>query len=80
MVLFGGTGLEVVRERGQFVLHLERGWIKFVCDSQQIAEILKELRMELELMLEEKIMEPERDLLNNSSDCTLIQTIIKIIS
>ncbi len=41
MVLFGGTGLEISRERGEYVLGLERGWIKFVCDTQQIAEILK---------------------------------------
>ena len=41
MVLFGGTGLQVTKERGEYVLGLERGWIKFVCDTQQIAEILK---------------------------------------
>jgi len=80
MVLFGGTGLEVCRERGQFVLTLERGWIKFISDSQQIAEILSELRGELERMLEEKILEPERNLLTNTHDKTLINTIIQIIS
>ena len=41
MVLFGGTGVEVIMQRGQFVLSLENGWIKFVCESHVIAELLK---------------------------------------
>ena len=41
MVLFGGTGVEVIMQRGQFVLSLENGWIKFVCESHIIAELLK---------------------------------------
>ena len=28
-------------ERGEFVLHIQGGWIKFICDSQLIAELLK---------------------------------------
>ena len=41
MVLFGGTGVDVVMQRGQFVLSLENGWIKFVCETHIIAELLK---------------------------------------
>lgn len=41
MVLFGGTGVEVIMQRGEFVLSLENGWIKFVCESHVIAELLK---------------------------------------
>lgn len=41
MVLFGGTGVEVIMQRGQFVLSLENGWIKFACESHVIAELLK---------------------------------------
>ena len=41
MVLFGGTGVEVLMQRAQFVLSLENGWIKFVCETHVIAELLK---------------------------------------
>ena len=43
MILFGGTGVEVIMQRGQFVLSLEDGWIKFVCQTHIIAELLKVL-------------------------------------
>ena len=41
LVLFGGTGVEVLMHRGQFVISLEEGWIKFITDTHQIAELLK---------------------------------------
>ncbi|MFO0005063.1 MAG: hypothetical protein ACK559_28440, partial [bacterium] len=28
--------LPIFRERGQFVISLERGWIKFVCDTHRL--------------------------------------------
>merc|ERR1712111_229833 len=51
MILFGGTGVEVMVQRGQFLISLEKGWIKFVCESHQIAELLKEIRVELDNLL-----------------------------
>ena len=41
MILFGGTGVDVIMQRGQFVVSLENGWIKFLCQSHLIAELLK---------------------------------------
>ena len=41
-------------QRGQFVLSMEDGWIKFVTFSHVIAECLKEIRQELEHFLQEK--------------------------
>lgn len=58
MILFGGTGVEVELSRGQFVLTMEDGWIKFVASGQRVAELLRELRGELETVLEEKIADP----------------------
>ena len=43
MILFGGTGVEVIMQRGQSVLSLEKGWIKFLCETHIIAELLKVL-------------------------------------
>ena len=37
LVLFGGTAMEVLMHRGQFVLSLEEGWMKFITDTHQIA-------------------------------------------
>ena len=43
MVLFGGSseGFEVQMNRNEFVISLENGWIKFICEKHLIAELLK---------------------------------------
>ena len=41
MILFGGTGVEVIKQRGEFVVSLEKGWIKFLCQSHLVAELVK---------------------------------------
>ena len=46
MILFGGTGVEVLMQRGQFVVSLEKGWIKFLCQSHLIAELLKVIQID----------------------------------
>ncbi len=48
MVLFGGTGVDVSLQRGKYVLSMEGGWIKFVCATFNVAEYLKEMRLELD--------------------------------
>ena len=96
MVLFGGTGVEVIMQRGQFVLSLENGWIKFVCESHIIAELLKvyfrttsvlwstyllkEMRVEMDHMLEEKIATPNLDLMTDKRGSIIIKTIIRLLS
>merc|ERR1719357_137770 len=80
MVLFGGTGVDVVMQRGQFVISLEEGWIKFICDTHQIAELLKEMRLELENLLEEKISSPNLDLMTDPRGSAIIKTIVRLIS
>ena len=79
LVLFGGTAMEVLMRRGQFVLSLEEGWMKFITDTHQIAELLKEIRVELDNVLEDKIATPERDLLSGPSNA-IIKTIVRLIS
>ena len=79
LVLFGGTAMEVLMHRGQFVLSLEEGWMKFITDTHQIAELLKEIRVELDNVLEDKIATPERDLLSGPSNA-IIKTIVRLIS
>lgn len=79
MVLFGGYGVEIELQRGQFVLSLEDGWIKFVTFSHVIAECLKEMRRELDNLLEEKIANPEMDLSKNVRGKLIIDTIVNLI-
>ena len=47
-VLFGGTGVDGSLQRGKYVLSMEGGWIKFVCATFNVAEYLKEIRLELD--------------------------------
>jgi ATP-dependent RNA helicase DHX57 len=79
MVLFGGFGVDVELQRGQFVLSMEGGWIKFVTFSHTIAESLKEMRRELDSLLEEKIANPDLDLAKNARGKLIIDTIVKLI-
>ena len=38
LLLFGGTGVHVELQRGQFVLSMEGGWIQFVCEAHEVRE------------------------------------------
>ncbi len=79
MVLFGGYGVDIELQRGQFVISMEDGWIKFVTFSHVIAECLKEMRRELDQLLEEKIANPGLDLTKNVKGKLIIDTIVQLI-
>ncbi len=80
MILFGGSGVTVELQRGQFVLSLEDGWIKFVAAEHRMAELLKEIRYELDQLLAEKIEDPKLDLLTYGRGKLIIETIVNLIS
>ena len=81
MVLFGGgDGVKVQLQRGKFVLSMEDGWIKFVTESHEVAECLKEMRMELDRLLEEKIQDPYLDLSSNGRGKLVISTLVSLLS
>jgi ATP-dependent RNA helicase DHX57 len=81
MVLFGGgDGVKVQLQRGKFVLSMEDGWIKFVTESHKVAECLKEMRSELDKLLEEKIKHPTLDLSSNGRGKLVINTLVSLLS
>ena len=53
---------------------MEDGWIKFVTFSHVIAECLKEMRREVDKLLEEKIAKPDLDLTKNVKGKLIIDT------
>ena len=79
MILFGGFEVDVWLQQGQFVLSMEDGWIRFVTFSHVIAECLKEMRRELDKLLEEKIAKPDLDLTKNVKGKLIIDTIVNLI-
>ncbi len=80
MVLFGACGVDIELQRGQFVLSMDGGWIKFVTHNHTIAECLKEMRRELDAILEEKIAKPGLDLALFAKGKLVIETITKLIA
>ena len=81
MVLYGGgDGIKVQLQRGKFVLSMEDGWIKFVTESHKVAECLKEMRSELDQLLEDKIREPTLDLSSNGRGKLVIDTLVSLLS
>ena len=58
---------------------MEDGWIKFVTFSHVIAECLKEMRREVDQLLEEKIAQPDLDLSNHAKGRLIIDTIVQLI-
>ncbi|XP_059087523.1 putative ATP-dependent RNA helicase DHX57 [Tigriopus californicus] len=80
MILFGGTGVEVQKQKDQFLLSLEDGWIKFATHTHKAAELLKELRLELDRVMAEKIANPKLNLMKYARGKLVIDTIAFIIS
>uniref|UniRef100_A0A672HHI3 Putative ATP-dependent RNA helicase DHX57 n=1 Tax=Salarias fasciatus TaxID=181472 RepID=A0A672HHI3_SALFA len=62
LVLFGGGQVNVEMHKGEFVVSLDDGWIRFAATSHQVAELVTELRWELDQLLEDKIRSPSMDL------------------
>ncbi|XP_067845385.1 putative ATP-dependent RNA helicase DHX57 [Heptranchias perlo] len=79
LVLFGGGQVSVELERGQFIISLD-GWIRFAAASHQIAELVKELRWELDQLLEDKIKKPTMDLCTCPRGSLIIDMIVKLIT
>ncbi|KAK7140601.1 hypothetical protein R3I94_013020 [Phoxinus phoxinus] len=80
MVLLGGGRVSVDLQHGEFIISLDDGWIKFAAASHEVAELVKELRWELDQLLEEKIKNPSIDLISCPRGSRIIHTIVSLIS
>ncbi|XP_062600658.1 putative ATP-dependent RNA helicase DHX57 [Saccostrea cucullata] len=80
LLLFGGGSISVDLEKGNFVLSIDDGWIRFLADSPKVAELVRELRLELDQLLTDKIQNPHMDLCNCPKGSKIIDTIVKLIS
>lgn len=80
LVLFGGGQVNVRLQKGEFVVSLDDGWIRFVAASHQVAELVKELRGELDQLLQDKIKNPSIDLCSCPRGSRIINTIVKLVT
>ncbi|XP_062339112.1 putative ATP-dependent RNA helicase DHX57 isoform X2 [Osmerus eperlanus] len=80
LVLFGGGQVNVELQKGEFVISLDDGWIRFAAASHQVAELVKELRWELDQLLEDKIRSPSMDLCSCPRGSRIIHMIVRLIS
>ncbi|KAM7367031.1 hypothetical protein PAMP_014956 [Pampus punctatissimus] len=80
LVLFGGGQVNVELHKGEFVISLDDGWIRFAAASHQVAEMVKELRWELDQLLEDKIRNPSMDLSSCPRGSRIIHMIVHLIS
>uniref|UniRef100_A0A667YGD4 Putative ATP-dependent RNA helicase DHX57 n=1 Tax=Myripristis murdjan TaxID=586833 RepID=A0A667YGD4_9TELE len=80
LVLFGGGQVNVELHKGEFVISLDDGWIRFAAASHQVAELVKELRWELDQLLEDKIRNPSMDLCSCPRGSRIIHMIVRLIS
>ncbi|TSK22801.1 DExH-box ATP-dependent RNA helicase DExH1 [Bagarius yarrelli] len=80
MVLFGGGEVNIELKHGEFIISLDDGWIQFTAASHEVAELVKELRWELDQLLEEKIKNPSMDLITCPRGSRIIHTIVSLIS
>lgn len=80
LVLFGGGQVNVELHKGEFVISLDDGWIRFAAASHQVAELVKELRWELDQLLEDKIRSPSMDLCSCPRGSRIIRMIVHLIS
>ncbi|XP_071780554.1 putative ATP-dependent RNA helicase DHX57 [Centroberyx gerrardi] len=80
LVLFGGGQVNVELHKGEFIISLDDGWIRFAAASHQVAELVKELRWELDELLEDKIRNPSMDLCSCPRGSRIIHMIVRLIS
>uniref|UniRef100_A0A672GX55 Putative ATP-dependent RNA helicase DHX57 n=1 Tax=Salarias fasciatus TaxID=181472 RepID=A0A672GX55_SALFA len=80
LVLFGGGQVNVEMHKGEFVVSLDDGWIRFAATSHQVAELVTELRWELDQLLEDKIRSPSMDLCSCPRGSRIIRMIVHLIS
>ncbi|XP_038595175.1 putative ATP-dependent RNA helicase DHX57 isoform X1 [Micropterus salmoides] len=80
LVLFGGGQVNMELHKGEFVISLDDGWIRFAAASHQVAELVKELRWELDQLLEDKIRNPSMDLCTCPRGSRIIRMIVQLIS
>lgn len=80
LVLFGGGQVNMELHKGEFVISLDDGWIRFAAASHQVAELVKELRWELDQLLEDKIRSPSMDLCSCPRGSRIIHMIVHLIS
>ncbi|GLH09540.1 Dosage compensation regulator [Gryllus bimaculatus] len=80
LVLFSGCGLTVEMSRGEFVLALADGWIKFLVEKHNVAELIKMIRSEFVDLLAKKIEDPSLDLLTHERGKKIVRTIIHLVT
>lgn len=80
LVLFGCGQVNIKLHKGDFVISLDDGWIQFAAASHQVAELVKQLRWELDLLLEDKIRNPSMDLCSCPRGSSIIRMIVHLIS
>ncbi|XP_056281028.1 putative ATP-dependent RNA helicase DHX57 [Pseudoliparis swirei] len=80
LVLFGGGQVNMELHKGEFIISLDDGWIRFAADSHQVAELVMELRWELDQLLEDKIRNPSMDLCSCPRGSRIIHMIVQLVS
>ncbi|XP_056423434.1 putative ATP-dependent RNA helicase DHX57 isoform X2 [Hyla sarda] len=80
LVLFGGGQVNVELRKGEFLISLDDGWIRFAAASHQVAELVKELRSELDQLLQDKIKNPTMDLCTCPRGSRIIAMIVKLVT
>lgn len=80
LVLFGGGQVNKDIHKGEFVISLDDGWIRFAASSNQVAELVSELRYELDQLLEDKIRNPSVDLCSCPRGSRIIHMIVHLVS
>ncbi|XP_053917909.1 putative ATP-dependent RNA helicase DHX57 isoform X2 [Cuculus canorus] len=80
LVLLGGGQVHMHLQKGEFVISLDDGWIRFVAASHQVAELVKNLRCELDQLLQDKIKNPGMDLCVCPRGSQIISMIVKLVT
>ncbi|KFP26249.1 Putative ATP-dependent RNA helicase DHX57, partial [Colius striatus] len=80
LVLLGGGQVHTQLQNGNFLISLDDGWIRFVAASHQVAELVKELRCELDQLLQDKIKNPSMDLCMCPRGSRIIAMIVKLVT
>ncbi|XP_076442712.1 putative ATP-dependent RNA helicase DHX57 [Babylonia areolata] len=80
LLLFAGGDISIDLDKGSIIVSVDEGWIRCKASSSQVAELFKELRVEMEKLLEDKIQNPNMDLCTCPRGSRIINTIVELIT
>ncbi|XP_011642299.1 putative ATP-dependent RNA helicase DHX57 isoform X1 [Pogonomyrmex barbatus] len=80
LIIFSGYDLNIEHRDGKFTVSLDHGWVTFEVNSFYAGEFLQDMRMDLGILLTQKMQNPLLNLLSCPRSKKIIDRIINVVT